>query len=36
MRLILDLCAVGRQAEEAIATKSRSEVVEFLCSFEKR
>ena len=35
LKLILECCAIGRQPEEAIATKSRSECLEFLCSFDK-
>jgi hypothetical protein len=36
LKLILECCAIGRQPEERIATKSRSECLEFLCSFEKK
>ena len=35
IRLILDCCAVGKKAEVR-PTKSQEEVVEFLCSFEKK
>ena len=34
LKLILECCAIGRQPEERIATKSRSECLEFLCSFD--